>query len=75
MIVIDQWNLPARGYEIQVMVINSRAIFVTVTSECREEKIICKTLTGTFANSAYPDQTPLKVASDQGLHLCLIHGK
>ena len=33
--------------------------------------IICKTLTGTLANSADPDKTPQNAASDQGLH-CLL---
>ena len=34
------------------------------------KKAICKTWTGTLANSADPDQTPQKAASDQGLY-CL----
>ena len=38
-----------------------RAILVTVTSECRAKRIICKTWTGTFANSADSDQTPRRM--------------
>ena len=36
--------------------------------KCSIEKVICKTWTGTLANSADPDQTPQNVASDQCLH-------
>ena len=46
-------------------------IVVAVTSECRVKRIVCKTWTGTFANSADPDHTPQNAASDQGLH-CLL---
>ena len=35
-----------------------RAVLVAVTSEGRVKKVICKTWTGTLANSAAPDQTP-----------------
>ena len=45
-------------YEIQVVIINSRAIVATVTSECCVKRVICKTWTGTLANSADQDQTP-----------------
>ena len=34
LIIIDQWNQTARMYEIQVKVIYSRVILVSVTSEC-----------------------------------------
>ena len=40
-------------------------------SECSEKRVMCKTRTGTLANSADPDQTPQNAASDQGLH-CLL---
>ena len=52
------------------MVIYSHAILVTVTLECRV-KLICKTWTGTLANSTVLDQMPKNAASDQGLH-CLL---
>ena len=39
--------------------------------ECSVKKIICKTLTGTLANSEDTDQMPQNEASDQGLH-CLL---
>ena len=42
-----------------------------VTSECHVKMVICKTLTGTLANSADPDQTPQNTVSDQSLH-CLL---
>ena len=58
-------------YEIQVMVIYSRAIVVIMTSDCRVKRVICKTWRGTLANSADPDQTPQNAASDQDLH-CLL---
>ena len=58
-----QWNQTARLYEIQETVIYSRAIFVAVKTECRVKMIICKTWTGTLANSADPDQT-----SSLGVH-------
>ena len=45
-IIIDQWNQTASLYEIQVTVIYSRAILVTVTSECRVKRVICKTWMG-----------------------------
>ena len=48
----DLWNQTARLYEIQVMVIISRATLVAVTSECRVKRVICKTWTGILANSA-----------------------
>ena len=54
------------------MVIYSRAFLVAVTSECRVKRVICKTWTGTLANSADPNQTPQNAAaSDQGVH-CLL---
>ena len=40
-------------------------------SECCVKSIISKTWTGTLANSADPDQTPMNAASGQGLH-CLL---
>ena len=46
----------------------SRAILATVTSEYRVKRFVCKTLTGTLANSAEPDQTPQTAVSEQGLH-------
>ena len=70
-IIIDHWNQTARLYEIQVTVINILSILVTVTSECRVNRVIWKTWTGTLVNSADTDQTPLNVASDRGLH-CLL---
>ena len=53
------------------MVIYSRAILVTVTSECSVKGVICKTWTGTLENSADPDQTLQNAASDLGLHYFL----
>ena len=57
--------------QCQATVIYSRAILVTVTSESSVKRVICKTWTGTLANSADPDQTPQNAASGQGLH-CLL---
>ena len=37
---------------------------VAATSECSIKRIICKTWNGILANSADPDQTPQKAASD-----------
>ena len=71
MTITDKCNQTARMYEIQVTVIYSRAILVVVTSECRVKRVICKTWTGTLANSADPDQTPQNAAYDQVLHCCL----
>ena len=51
--------------------IYSHTSLVAVISECRVKRVICKTWTGTLANSADPDQMPQNVASDQGLH-CLL---
>ena len=45
-VIIDQWNKTASLYEIQVTVIYSRAILVTLTSECSLKRVICKTWTG-----------------------------
>ena len=53
------------------MVIYSCAILITVMSECPVKKVICKTWTGTLANSEDPDQMPQNAASDQGPH-CLL---
>ena len=71
MIITDKWSQTARMNESQVTVIYSRAILVTVTPECRVKGVICKTWTGTFSNSADPDQEPQNVVSDQVLH-CVI---
>ena len=65
-IINDQCNQTA-----QVKAIYSRAVLVSVKSECRVKRSICKTRTGTLANSADPDQTPKDEASYQGLH-CLL---
>ena len=46
-------------------------IQVTVTPESCVKRVICKTWTGTLANSAYQDQTPRSAASDQGMD-CLL---
>ena len=70
-IIIDKCNQTARMYEIQVTVIYSRANLVVVISECRVKRVICKTWTGTLANSADPDQTPQNAAYDQVLHCFL----
>ena len=49
-IIIDHEIVPrARSYKFQATVIR---ILVTVTSECRIKRAICKTWTGTLANSA-----------------------
>ena len=45
-VIIDQWNKTAGLYEIQVTVIYSRAILVTLTSESNLKRVICKTWTG-----------------------------
>ena len=50
--------------EIQVTVIYSRAFLVAVTSECGVKRVICKTWTGSLANSGDAE-------SDQGLR-CLL---
>ena len=70
-IINNQWNQTAHSYEIQVMVIYSRAVLVAVTSECCVNRVICKTWTEALVNSADPDQTPQNAASDQGLHCSL----
>ena len=57
--------------KIQVTIIHSRDILVTVTLECSVKRIIRKTCTGTLANSADADQMPQNGASDQNLH-CLL---
>ena len=62
--------------EIQVTVIYSQAILVTVTSESATDKGLsfCKNWTGTFwtlSNSTDPDQTWQNMASDQAL-CCLL---
>ena len=64
-------NQTAPLYGIQVTVIYSRAVIVSVTSGCRVKMVICKTWTWTLANSADLDQTPQNAASDQSLH-CLL---
>ena len=53
------------------MVIYSHAILVAVMSEYRVKRVICKTWTGTLANSEDPDQKLQNAASNQGLH-CLL---
>ena len=58
-------------YEIHVTVIYSHAIFLAVTSECPVTRVICKTWSGTLANSADADQALQNRVSDQGLH-CLL---
>ena len=58
--------------EIHVMVIYSRDNLVAVTSEWSVKRVICKTWTGTLANSPDPDQTPQNAASDQSPH-CLLN--
>ena len=58
-------------YGIQVTVIYSCLILVTVTSEGLVKKTICKTWTVTMENSAEPGQSPQNAASDQDLH-CLL---
>ena len=70
-IITDHWNQTARLYESQVTVIYSRAVLVIVTLECHVKRVICKTWTGTLANSADPYQISQNAASDQGLH-CLL---
>ena len=69
MITTAQLNQTVGLYKIQVMAIYSHAILVTVTSECQVKRVICKTWTGTLANSADPNQ--MLQMSDQGLH-CLL---
>ena len=64
-------SVEASIYKIQVTAIYSRAILVALTSEDSVKKVICKTWSGTLANSAEPDQTPEDAASGQGLH-CLL---
>ena len=51
--------------------IYSHSSLVAVTSEFSGKRVICKTWTGTLANSANSDQTPQNVVSDQGLHFLL----
>ena len=67
MIIIDQCNQTACLYEIQVMVIYSGTILVTVASEFHVKRVIHKAWTETLANSAHSDQTP----QNQNL-LCLL---
>ena len=57
--------------EIQITLIYSRAILVAVTSVCNVKGVLCKTWTGTLANSADPDQMQQNAASNQGLY-CLL---
>ena len=42
-IIIDQWSSATRLYNIQLTVIYSHAILVTMTSECNVKRVICKT--------------------------------
>ena len=56
---------------LQVLVINSCAILVTVMSECCVQRVFCKTWTGILAHSKDLDQMLHSAASDQGLH-CLL---
>ena len=70
-VIIDQWSQTARLYEIQVTVICSLAILVTVTSECYVNMNILKTGTETFANSANQNQTQQNTESGQDLD-CLL---
>ena len=53
------------------MIIYSHAFLVAVMSECRVKRVICKTWTGTLANSTDPDQTPQNALSDHSLHSLL----
>ena len=53
------------------MDIYSHAVLVTVTSECCETRVICKTSTGTWSNSADPDQIPQNAETEQAWH-CLL---
>ena len=72
-IITDQNNQPACLYEMEVKVIHSLTILVTVMSRVQLIEI-CKTwigTLGTLANSADPDQMPQNTASDQGLHSLL----
>ena len=61
----DAIELNARLYELRIMVIYNHAFLVAVASESRVKMVICKTWTGTLANSTGLDQTP------QALH-CLL---
>ena len=60
--------------EFQVTVIYSNINLVTVTSECRVKRVICKIWTETFrtlANSADQDQMQQNAASVQDFHFLL----
>ena len=57
--------------EIQITLIYSRAILVAVTSECSVKGVVCKTWTGTLADSADPDQMQQNATSNQDLY-CLL---
>ena len=48
-----------------------KSILVAVTSECSVKRFICKTWTGTLANSADQDQMQWKLTSDQVCTVCL----
>ena len=65
-IIVDEWYQTARFYEIQALVIYSRAILVAVKSAYHVavmsayhvKRVIYKTWSGTLTNSADTDQTP-----------------
>ena len=64
-----QWSQTTRLYKIQVTVIHSLAILVSVTLECRVKGVICKTRTEHWRTVQI--RRPQNTASDQGLH-CLL---
>ena len=79
-IIIDQWYQTPCLHEIQVPVIYSRAILVTVTLECHVKRFICKTWTGTLAKDETETvQTQIRCCRTRLLirdcTICLIYRK
>ena len=74
-IITDQWSQTKCLYEIQITVIYSSAILVTVMSECHVKRVICKTWTRTLANNADPDRSCRMQQLIKVCTVCLNHRK
>ena len=78
LINIDQWSLSARLYEIHLTDIYSRAILVTLTSECHGKLHVSvkpELELEHWQTVQNPDDTPQNAASDQGLYCYLNYRK
>ena len=70
MIIIDQWNQVARLYEIQVTVIYSRAILVTVTSQTNVLFFCCFFLWSCTVKNSYCCFNVVAANQEIGYRLC-----